>query len=45
MQDTRNNSRLARIHRRPLPKIFEDSPLHRILQHMYEALNINDNKN
>jgi len=28
-----------------LPKIFQDSPSHRILRHMHEALNIDENKN
>ena len=27
------------------PKIFQDSLSHRILQHMHEALNIDENKN
>jgi len=26
-------------------KIFQDSPSHRILRHMHEALNIDENKN
>ena len=28
-----------------VPKIFQDSPSHRILRHMHEALNIDENKN
>jgi len=28
-----------------LSKIFQNSPSHRILQHMHETLNINENKN
>jgi hypothetical protein len=27
------------------PKSFQDSPSHRILRHMHEALNIDENKN
>ena len=27
------------------PKSFEDFPSHRILRHMHEALNIDENKN
>jgi len=28
-----------------VPKIFQDSPSHRILRHLHEALNIDENKN
>jgi len=28
-----------------VPKIFQDSPSHRILRHMHEVLNIDENKN
>ena len=32
-------------HQNQNPKNFQDSPSHRILRHMYEALNIDKNKN
>ena len=41
------NIKQARSLLRPclVPKIFQNSPSHRILWHMHEALNIDENKN
>jgi len=41
----KKNNRVASVRPCLVSKIFQDSPSHRILRHMHEALNIDENKN